>query len=103
MAEFHVTLDGTGNQVSKHVEDEDPYEFVAVRFPSPPGHDADLIMAQTFVEEFALMGYDRASVRELFDTPFYAAPHGVLQRRGAEFVEEVLTGVFGPQDHKVGG
>ncbi|MFN8105625.1 MAG: hypothetical protein U0U69_14310 [Acidimicrobiia bacterium] len=100
MAEFHVDFrpggpDGNGAGTPKDLDDEDPFEFVACRFVSPPGHDTDLEMARTFVEEFALMGYSRRKVRGLFETEFFGGTHDLLTRRGPEFVEAVLDEVFG--------
>lgn len=102
MAEFHVDFrpggpNGSGAAASKDLEDEDPFEFVACRFVSPPGHDADLEMARTFVEEFALMGYSRRKVRGLFETEFFSGTHDLLLRRGPEFVDAVLNEVFGDE------
>lgn len=102
MAEHHpVTFHPGGapggtpaNGASKDLDDEDPFEFVAMRFVSPPGHDADLEMTRTFAEEYALMGYTRQKLRKLFETPFYAGTHDVLRRRGPEFVDAVLDEVF---------
>jgi hypothetical protein len=50
----------------KDLEQDDPYEFVAVRYPVEAGVDADAEMARCFVEA-----------------------------RGAEFVDSVIDGVFG--------
>lgn len=94
MAEFHVTFRSGGAGGAKEFEDEDPFEFVACSFPSPPGHDVDLEMARTFVEEYALMGFSRPEVARLFNTQFFGGTHDLLRRRGTEFVEAVLDEVF---------
>lgn len=85
---------GSPNGSSKDLDEEDPFEFVAMRCVSPPGHYADLEMTRTFAEEYALMGYSRQKVRMLFETKFYGGTHDVLLRRGPEFVDAVLDEVF---------
>ncbi|MBX7159600.1 MAG: hypothetical protein K1X95_04845 [Acidimicrobiia bacterium] len=101
MAEFHVTFHPGGPAAAapsaKELEAEDPYELVGLTFEVPPDHDVDLLMARTFVEEYALMGYSRPALRKLFETPFYAGTHDILVRRGPAYVDSVLDEVFGAE------
>jgi hypothetical protein len=81
---------------AKGFESDDPYELVGVRYPVPPGVDADRELARCFVEEFALMGWPRRRVRGLFDLPRYEGAHDVLRRRGPALIDEIVAEVFGP-------
>jgi len=81
----------------KDLKEDDPFEFVAVRFPVAEGVDADEVMARVFIEEYALMGMPRRNVRRLFESPAFAGSHAVLEARGAPFVDRILDSVFGPE------
>ena len=80
----------------KDLESDDPYEFVAMRFPVEPGVDADERMARCFVEEYALMGMPREKTMHLFRSPFFAGTHAVLEARGEAFVRAIVDDVYGP-------
>jgi hypothetical protein len=88
MAEFHPS--------DKELEADDPYEFVAVRFPMPEGVDGDEAMARCFVEEFALMGMPREKMMSLFRSRFFAGTHSVYESRGEPFVQAIIDDVYGP-------
>ncbi len=79
----------------KSLEEDDPYEFVAVQFPVAPGASADEAMARCVIEEYALMGARPDRIRRLFEIPTYRATHAIYQRHGAALVERLLTDVFG--------
>lgn len=79
----------------KELESDDPYEFVAVRFPMQPGVDGDEAMARCFIEEYALMGMPRQKVYQLFQSKFFAGTHAILENRGDAFVRRLLDEVFG--------
>lgn len=78
----------------KEFEDEDPFEFVGVRYPADPEVDSDEVMARCFVEEYALMGVPPERISQLFLSPFFAATHAILERRGAGFVDGIVKDVF---------
>ncbi len=80
----------------KEFEADDPYEFVAVRFPLPPGVDGDEQCARTFIEEYALLGVPRAKILQIFASPHFAGTHAILQTRGEEFVRTIADDVYGP-------
>jgi hypothetical protein len=79
----------------KEFDLDDPYEFVAVRFPMEPGVDPDEVMARCFIEEYALIGMPRHRVLQLFRSQFFAGTHAILVRRGEAFVERIADEVFG--------
>jgi hypothetical protein len=85
----------------KELEDDDPYEFVAVTFPMENGVDADELMARCFVEEYALMGTPRDRMFVLFRSKFFAGTNAILERRGEEFVRAIIDGVYGPAVQEV--
>ena len=85
----------------KHLEEEDPYEFVAVRFPSPEGVDMDAVMTRCFVEEYALMGTPRDRIMVLFRSRHFAGTNGIFQRRGESFVQAIIDDVYGPAVQEV--
>jgi hypothetical protein len=85
----------------KELEDDDPYEFVAVRFPMEEGVDADELMARCFVEEYALMGMPRDRMLVLFRSTFFAGTNAILQRRGEGFIESIIESVYGPAVQEV--
>ena len=80
----------------KEFEADDPYEFVAVRFPMQPGVDADAVMARCFIEEYALMGMPRAKMLHLFRSQFFAGTNAILESRGEAFVTAIINDVYGP-------
>lgn len=81
--------------VEKELESDDPYEFVAVRYPMPPGVDGDEAMARCFIEEYALMGMPREKVLRLFQSQFFAGTHAILRNRGEPFVRGLIDEIFG--------
>ena len=81
--------------VEKELENDDPYEFVAMRYPVEPGTDADELMARCFIEEYALIGMPRQKAMRLFVSPQFAGTHAILARRGREFVERLADEVYG--------
>ncbi len=79
----------------KDLETDDPYEFVAMRYPVGPGSDPDATMARCFIEEYALMGMPREKTMRLFQSPYFAGTHAILQRRGDAFVQDLINDVYG--------
>lgn len=78
----------------KEVEDDDPFEFVAVRYPADPAVDSDEVMARCFIEEYALFGAPPERIAQLFHSPFFAGTHAILESRGPEFVQRIIDDVF---------
>ena len=79
----------------KHLETDDPYVFVAMRYTVEPGTDPDATMARCFIEEYALMGMPREKTMRLFQSPYFAGTHAILQRRGDAFVRGLINDVYG--------
>lgn len=79
----------------KDLSSDDPMELVGHLFPVESEEEADRDMARCFAEEYALMGFSAFDVGRLFESPVYAAPHAILQRRGDRFVREIIQGVYG--------
>lgn len=73
----------------KPFEEDDPMELV--RVPVPDG-DAEM-MAECFVEEFVLLGYDRERLLGLFRDPFYAGAHAIYRARGEAYVQSLIERV----------
>lgn len=81
-------------ELQKTTESDDPYEFVAMRYPAAPGVDPDAVMARCFVEEFALIGFQPERMLRLFQLPSYPGVHDILRRKGEPFVREIIEDVF---------
>lgn len=79
----------------KEFELDDPYEFVAVRFPVDSAVDQDEVMARCFIEEYALIGMPRDRMLHLFRSPAFVSPHGILESRGEAFVQQIIDDVYG--------
>jgi hypothetical protein len=52
-------------------------------------------MARCLIEEYALTGFAASEIRDLFASPAYTMPHAIYRRRGAGFVSDLVTDVFG--------
>ncbi len=81
---------------TKEFEDDDPLEFVAVRYPAEPGTDPEESIARCFIEEYALMGCPRDRIFQMFRSPFFVGTHGIMERRGEAFVRRLIDDVYGP-------
>ena len=79
----------------KHLEEDDPYGFVAVRFPVDAGTDPDETMARCVIEEYALVGMPARRVLQLFQSRFFAGTHAILESRGEAFVQRIIDDVYG--------
>lgn len=71
---------------------DDPMEFVGMTFPADA--EAETRMAECFVEEFALLGFDRGRLLELFSNPFYAGTHALFVKNGEAWVRETVDRVL---------
>lgn len=71
---------------------EDPMEFVGVSLQTE--EDTMTPMAECFIEEFMLMGYNHKQILALFKNRFYAGPHMVFEQRGEEFVRQLIAGTL---------
>lgn len=73
----------------KPYEEDDPMELVGV---AVPGADLDL-MAECFVEEYLLQGWNDRQLMLLFSKPFFAGTHQIYRQRGEEYVETLIRKV----------
>ena len=78
----------------KDFEADDPFEFVAVRYPVDSEQEQDLDMARCFIEEYALMGWPGSQIRLLFKSPLYVGPHAIHQKWGMAAVDELIKEIF---------
>jgi hypothetical protein len=79
----------------KEFAGDDPFEMVAVARPEAVTEESDRQTARCLVEEFALGGFTAHEIGELFTSPAFGLPHAIYRRRGADFVRELVLGVFG--------
>jgi hypothetical protein len=79
----------------KEFELDDPYAFVAQRFPVPPGVDQDAVMARCIVEEYALMAMPPDKALRMFTSPYFTGTHAIYRRRGEAFVRDIIRSVYG--------
>lgn len=69
---------------------EDPMALVGVVCPATG--DAEIVeMADSFVEEFARLGWSAEKVFKMFTTPFYAAAHRIYRLKGEAFIRDRIT------------
>ena len=71
---------------------EDPMEFVAMELPADA--EAEGRMAECFVEEFLLMGFDRPKLINLFKNPLYQGTHRLWAQNGEAWVNAVIDRVL---------
>ena len=79
----------------KDFERDDPMELVGHSYPVNSQAEHDRAAAQTFIEEYALMGWSPNRIRTLFDSPEYAACFDIRRRQGDALVDELIAIVFG--------
>ncbi|GIW56887.1 MAG: hypothetical protein KatS3mg082_3291 [Nitrospiraceae bacterium] len=79
----------------KEFELDDPYAFVATRFPVPDAVDQDAVMARCIVEEYALMAMPPEKALRMFASPYFVGTHEIYRRRGESFVREIIRSVYG--------
>ena len=80
--------------VRKDPAPEDPMEIVGVVLDRPIDRRGLDDMARTFVEEYALMGWQPSRILAMFRHPFYAGAHDAYEalgeRRIVELIEQTL-------------
>lgn len=79
----------------KGLESGDPFELVGVPHRSEIDAETDKATARCIVEDYALTGFSGREILQLFASPSYGLPHAIFRRRGAEFVHQLVTDVFG--------
>lgn len=79
----------------KKLESGDPFELVGVNHPVEIDVETDTETARCLIEEYALTGFAASEVLALFGSPAYVMPHAIYERRGRDFVVDLVEGVFG--------
>jgi hypothetical protein len=74
-------------------DQEDPFELVGMVLPGQQDDGSFEVMGHCFIEEFVRLGWDEAQIFLLFQDPFYRGPHAVLQRKGEDFVRQLIAQV----------
>ena len=78
----------------KDLEREDPYELIGAGYPVSNLEATDRNTARCIVEEYALSGFTATETLGLFESPLYGHTYAIYQRRGAEFVRDLIGEVF---------
>lgn len=73
----------------KEMEIDDPFDRVAVAVTIEEEHSLEE-MAKCFAAEFISMGWDEKEILRLFQQPFYRSAHVVYQKKGQEFIKNVI-------------
>jgi len=67
---------------------EDPMDLVGMVLPGEPGQLE--AMAECFVEEYVLMGWDEPRMMTLFVNPMFMATHRIYRQKGEVYVRELI-------------
>ena len=78
---------------TKPAEPDDPMALVGVAMESDPDDQALTEMAQSFVEEFARMGWSGEQILRMFRSPHFRGPHNILRKKGEAFVRGLTENV----------
>ena len=71
---------------------EDPFELNGIGIVS--AEDTTDAMTECFVEEFMRLGHNHKQILALFRNPHYIGMNLALEKRGEQFVREMITEVF---------
>jgi len=80
-------------ETEKEFEQEDPFELVQMYLDVPADDPFYDQMARTFIEEYMKMGWADDEILALFHEPFYRGTHDVLQKKGEDFVKDLIREV----------
>jgi hypothetical protein len=78
---------------------DDPLELNGIALYTDEDTSRD--MAECFVEEFLMMGYNHKQLLALFRNPHYIGMNMVLENKGEPFVKEVIGDVFARWGKKI--
>jgi hypothetical protein len=70
------------------IHEEDPYELVGMVIPGEEGQTE--AMAQAFIEEFILLGWNEKQLMTLFTSPLYLGTHRIYQEKGSVWVQALI-------------
>jgi hypothetical protein len=96
MAAQQVWISKRPDPGDKELEADDPYQLTGVRYPVADGVDSDRETARTLIEEFAMQGWKRDAIADLFADPHAGSAHAIHRRCGPELLDELFDQVFGP-------
>jgi hypothetical protein len=71
---------------------DDPLELNGVGLLTD--EDTSGVMAECFVEEFMMLGYNHKQILALFRNPHYIGMNMVLQNKGEPFVRDIIAETF---------
>jgi hypothetical protein len=71
---------------------EDPFELNGVGIVS--AEDTTDAMTECFVEEFMRLGHNHKQIMALFRNPHYIGMNLALEKRGEQFVRDMISEVF---------
>ena len=74
----------------KEFDADDPMALVPAVMDMPMDESSYRQMAETFVEEYMLLGFSDERIAELFHNPFYRATHEILKTKGEGYVAELI-------------
>ena len=80
-------------ETEKEVEQEDPFALVQMYIDVPADETFYDQMARTFIEEYMMMGWADDDILGLFQDPYYRGTHDILQKKGEEFVKNIIQEV----------
>ena len=81
-------------ELHRGAKEDDPFEAMAVFVDGPVVYDGVAAMARAFIEEYAMMGWDRDRIMRLFLNPRFAGTHAVYHQRGEAFIQGLLDDVL---------
>ena len=74
----------------REFEADDPLALVPAVMDVPMDDASYRQMAETFVEEYMLLGFSDEKIAELFHNPYYRATHQILKSKGEAYVTELI-------------
>ena len=74
----------------KGFDPDDPLALVPAVMDMPMDEASYRQMAETFVEEYMLLGFSDEKIAELFRNPFFRATHEILKTKGETYVMELI-------------
>ncbi len=74
----------------KEFDADDPMALVPAVMDVPMDEASYRQMAETFVEEYMLLGYSDEKIVGLFRNPFYRATHEILKTKGEAYVMDLI-------------
>ena len=77
----------------KEFSHNDPMALMPAVMDMPMDEASYRRMAETFVEEYMLLGFSDKDIAGLFRNPFFRATHEILKIKGESYVMELIKEV----------